>query len=159
MKLYEINEKILEFFETLPDGITEAEARQAWDALIIERAERIENLALLYKNYLAEAQAIEIEAKSLMTRAKQASKKAESVKSYLASQLRAGEKHKEAKYTLGWRRSESVEFSEGFVFDTLPQELKKVTIEPRKSDIKKAVKSGLEIKGVEIVEKNNLQIK
>ena len=67
-----------------------------------------------------------------------------------------GEKYKDSRCNIGYRKSTSVNFGINFDFNTLPEDLKKITVEPKKNEIKAAIKDGLQIDGVTLEETNNL---
>lgn len=124
--------------------------------LLMERDEKVENIALWIKNLKAQAVAIKQEEDSLAKRRKVAENKAESLSGYLLRYLN-GSKFETPKVKISYRKSESLEVSETAV---IPEEWYKPQ-DPKldKAGLKKAVKDGLEIEGVELVEKQNIQIK
>ena len=75
---------------------------------------------------------------------------------YLTTAL-AGEKFETTKVRLSFRKSESLEISEGA--DIPAEYLKQKDPDIDKVELKKAVKAGLVLDGVQLVEKQNLQIK
>ena len=121
--------------------------------------EKAVNCALLVKNCLGEAEAIKCEEKRLAARRKIAENTAERVKTYLSAYLPAGTKINEARVVIGWRKSEAVKINDGIA---VPREYCRIipeTVEPDKIALKSALKSGVEIAGVSIEEKQNIQIK
>ena len=165
MTLYEIDHGLAEAFEKAIDPETgEIIDEEAWatlEALQMAREDKLENVALWVKDLNAEAAAVREEEKNLAKRRQSAEKKAESLKGYLAYALNGAERFKAAKVAISWRRSETVELLEGVDPVTLPLEYQrvKVSVEPDKTKLKDALKAGEEIPGVELVEKQNLQIK
>lgn len=165
MTLYEIDHGLAEAFEKAIDPETgEIIDEEAWatlEALQMAREDKLENVALWVKDLNAEAAAVREEEKNLAKRRQSAEKKAESLKGYLAYALNGAERFKTAKVAISWRRSETVELLEGVDPVTLPLEYQrvKVSVEPDKTKLKDALKAGEEIPGVELVEKQNLQIK
>ncbi len=165
MTLYDIDHGIAEAFEKAIDPETgEVIDEQAWaelEALQMAREDKLENVALWVKDLNAEAAAIKNEEAALKARRQSAEKKAESLKGYLAYALGGAERFKTSKVAISWRKSETVELLEGVDPVTLPLEYQrvKVSVEPDKSKLKDALKAGEEIPGVELVEKQNLQIK
>ena len=158
--LYEINSQI----EAALNGAVDQEtgevisekALEALQELEMQKDEKVEQLALLYKNKIAEATALKAEKMAFAARQTAAEKVAESIKQYLAQTLN-GEKIKGDRYTIGWRKSESVLISEGAF---LPDEyLTFKEPEPNKTAIKKALKAGTQIEGATLTETNNIQIK
>lgn len=143
--LYEINSQIEQAWGAAVDPdtgeIINEEAMQAFSELSMARDEKIENIALAYKNTCAEVEAL----------------KAEWLKQYLSQYMENGEKYKSAKVTIGWRKSESVQVEDTFL---LPDEYLIFTVAPDKNALKKALKAGEPmIGGARLVTTNNIQIK
>ena len=165
MTLYEIDHAIGEAFEEGVDPNTgEIINEEAWarlEALQMDREQKLENVALWVKDLNAEAAAIKTEEDALKRRRQSAEKKADSLKGYLASALGGSEKFKTARVAISWRRSETAELLDGVDPVSLPLEYQrvKVAVEPDKAKLKEALKSGKIIEGVELVERQNIQIK
>lgn len=158
--LYQINAQIEQAWSAAVDPetgeIISEEAAQAVEQLSMAREEKIENLALYWKNLTAEAEALKKEKLALAARQSAAEKKAESIKEYLASSMN-GEKFKSEKVAISWRKSDSVSVEEGAF---LPEEyvvLKEPV--PNLAALKKALKAGEKIDGATLVTSNNIQIK
>lgn len=161
MRLYEIDEKIMEAFERAINAetgeILDAEAFAELDSLQIMRDEKIEGVLLWIKNLSAEAEALKAEKQAFELRQRQAANKAESLKRYISGVLN-GEKFKTPKVSVTWRKSEAAEFT-GNVFE-LPEECrtyKDPTV--NKTELKRRLKAGEEIAGAQLVVRNNIQIK
>ena len=152
MTLYEIDEQILECIDEETGEIIDVEKLTA---LNMEREKKISNVACWIKDLKAEAEAIKNEKQNLAKRQASCENKAESLKKWLAYALN-GEKFKNSKCNIGYRKSTSVNFGINFDFNTLPEDLKKVTVEPKKNEIKQAIKDGLQIEGVTLEESNNI---
>ena len=84
MKLYEIDEAILNCIDTETGEIIDADQL---DKLQMERDTKLENVACWIKDLKAEAEAIKTEKQILANRQKVAENKAESLKKYLAYAL------------------------------------------------------------------------
>lgn len=153
LSIYEINEAIMACidFET-GEVIDEA----ALEELQMERDTKLENVGLWVKNLTAEVAALDAEIKALSDRKKAKDNKIDSLKNYLSAAL-DGERFETPKLVVSWRKSESIVIDETA---ELPCEYL-VPVEPRpdKTALKKAIKDGAEICGVELVSKNNIQIK
>lgn len=153
MNLYQIDAEIL--------GCVDAETGEIFDfekmeELEIARDAKIENICLWIKNLKAEAEALKAEKNAFAERQQEAENKVESLKNYISGYL-AGTPFKSAKVQVSFRKSESLDISEGAV---IPDEfLKFKEPEVNKTDLKKAIKAGQKFNGVQIVEKNNIQIK
>lgn len=161
MKLYEIDEKIMETFDRAIDAetgeILDAQAFAELDSLRITRDEKIEGVLLWIKNLSAEAEALKAEKQAFEARQRQAVNKAESLKRYISGVLN-GEKFKTAKVSVTWRKSEAAEYT-GDIF-CLPEDcvtFKDPTV--NKAELKKRLKAGEVIPGAELVVRNNIQIK
>lgn len=155
MTIYEIDNAILECIDQETGEIINEEMLTA---LNMEREKKISNVACWVKNLKAEAEALKTEKQNLEKRQKACENKAESLKRWLAFAL-AGEKYKDSRVSISYRKSESVGFSDNFNVANLPEEFQKVTIEPKKSEIKDYLKSGATIDGCYIEESNNIQIR
>ena len=138
MTLYEIDNEIMNCIDEETGEIIDLERLEA---LEMERDRKISNVACWIKDLKAEAEAIKAEKQALEKRQKAAENKAESLKQWLQTVLE-GEKFKDARCSISYRRSERVDFADSFNFDTLPDSMKKVTVEPRKSEFKEFLKAG-----------------
>lgn len=161
--LYEINSQIEQAWGAAVDPdtgeIINEDALQELEQLGMQREEKLENLALFYKNLSAEAEALKAEKMRLAARQAAAEKKAEGIKKYIEASMDSagGEKIKTSKVAIGWRKSESVQINAGAF---LPDEyLTYKEPEPNKVAIKKALKAGTSIDGATLVITNNIQIK
>ena len=155
MTLYEINQAIL---DTVDQETGEIIDLDRLNALEMERDQKISNVACWIKDLKAEAEAIKAEKQALEKRQKAAENTAESLKQWLQFALN-GEKFKDARCSISYRRSERVVFEDGFLLNSLPEQFKKVTIEPKKTEIKDYLKTGATLEGVELVESSNIQIR
>lgn len=150
--LYEIEQALLEAVDQETGEINS----EVFDQLMMERKQKIEGIALWIKNLKADAAAFKAEKEAFADRQKAAENKAASLMQYLTTAL-AGEKFETTKVRLSFRKSESLEISEGAA---IPAEyLKQKEPDIDKVELKKAVKAGLVLDGVQLVEKQNLQIK
>lgn len=160
MTLYEIQDNIRKAIEQGFDEETgEILDTNALEALEIQRDEKIENIALFIKNLKAEAEAIKAEKMNLARRQQNAESKAESLKRYLTNCL-GGEKFFSPKVAISYRKSQTVEFIDGFDVNQLPEQYqRKADPEADKTALKDALKAGEEIYGVYLAEHNNTIIK
>ncbi len=150
--LYEIDSAILDCI-TEDGEIIDAEMLQA---LQLERAQKIENVALWYKNLLSDAEQYKAEKEVFAQREKQAKNKADSLKQWLENALQ-GEKYKSARVNITYRKSEQVVIADGC---KLPDEyLRYSDPEPDKTALKQALKDGEMIEGVQLLNKQNISIK
>lgn len=129
------------------------------DALMMERDEKLEGLALYVKNADAEAKAIREEEKALAERRRSLENKAERAKGFLAEQL-AGEKFSTPKVAVSYRKSEQVEVSMAFFTEKSNERfLRFRDPEADKTAIKNALKAGETVPGAELVSKMNMSIR
>lgn len=155
MTLYQIDNAILECLDLETGEIIDEERL---NSLEMERDIKISNVACWIKDLKAENEAIKTEKQNLTRRQEVNDKKAESLKKWLNFALN-GEKFKDGRVSISYRKSESVQFTDSFTIEKLPSEFIKVTAEPMKSEIKQAIKDGREIEGCFIREDNNIQIR
>lgn len=158
--LFEISRAIIDAWEAAIDqetGEISEEGLAVINALEMDQATKRENIACWIKNLRSDAEAIKAEAKTMVDRAKSCERKAESLTRYLAADLN-GQKFQTPKVVVSWRRSESVQVDANAV---LPEEFirRKISEEPAKDEIKKAIKAGVAVPGCRLVESNNISIK
>lgn len=169
MNIYELDaeftktmDELLEIFDADSGEVTDIdrfeELKKALDGLAEERKQKISNVACWYKSLVAEANAIKEEKQKLAKRQAACENKAENLKKYLEYALQ-GEKFKDARVNITYRPTKSVGFIPDYDYSKLPPEFQKVTIEPKKTEIKKAIESGVEIPGAFIEEKVSTIIK
>lgn len=109
MKLYEINAAL----EALVDPETgELMDYDAFEALQMARDDKIEGMALWYKDMVAEAKAIKEEEDTLTARRKALENRADRLKSYLDFQLN-GEKFQTARCSLTYRKTSALQVEDG----------------------------------------------
>lgn len=155
--LYEIDKAIAEFEFDIDEETGEILNFDELDNLKMAREQKCENIALYYKNVAAEAEMVKAEAKNLTERQKRLENKAESLKKYLAYAL-GGEKFSTPKVAVSFRKSESVLVKDEHLVPDKYCEFTTVR-KPNKTNLKKALKDGEEIMGVELVEKQNVSVK
>ena len=169
MNIYEIDNEfatkmneLLEIFDEETGEVTDIdrfeELKKALDDLAEERKQKISNVACWYKSLVAEANAIKEEKQKLAKRQAACENKAESLKKYLEYALQ-GEKFEDARCKISYRTSESITFADGFDYSKLPTEFQKVTVEPNKVELKKAIKDGQGFAGVFLQKKTSTIIK
>lgn len=141
MSIYDIDAAIVALMDMETGEITDEEA---FDALQMERDQKIENIGLLLKNTAAEAKAIKDEEAALAARRKSAESKVERLKNLLDYALR-GAKFSTPRLKVSYRKSQTVEVSDGFVAwakDNAPDLLVYADPKPLKTAIKDAIKDG-----------------
>lgn len=158
MKLYEIDNAILECIDMETGEVIDAEKL---DALNMERDAKIENVVLWIKDLKAEAEAIKAEKLALAERQKVAENKVESLKKWVAYAL-GGQKFSTARCAVSFRNTESVEVTEEGLEALMKEHDELLTYkapEPNKKAIKDAIKDGLSVAGVQLVQNVSTIIK
>ena len=161
MNLYEIKgdyEIILEqaFAEAEEnDGVISDELSFALDEICQTYEDKIISCGLMYKNFIANAEAIKTEKIKLEKRQKIELKKAEWLEKYITSSVPQGYKLNNPKITIGFRKSKQVIIPDESL---VPDKYCKIERKPIKSDIKKLITSGC-CDFAQIIEKENIQIK
>ena len=158
MTIYEINEQILNCIDPETGEIIDIDKL---NELELERDAKIENVACWIKELKAEAEAIKAEKLVLAERQKVAENKAESLKKWLAYALQ-GEKFKTAKCSVSFRKTESVEVTDEGLSNLMKEHDELLTYkapEPNKKAIKDALKDGLNVEGVQLVQNTSTIIK
>lgn len=162
MTLYEINQALRNALETIDPETGEIMADL--DELNIQRAEKIEGIALTIKEDLALAEAIKAEADSLLKRATAIKNRAEWKKRYLGNALTSEngrEKYASARVAIGWRKSQKVQIEDEIAFcEAHPNySITKVEQKPDRKLIAKDLKEGVGISGAVLVETESIQIR
>ena len=158
MEIYKINQAILDCIDAETGEIIDAEML---DKLQMEKSEKIENVACWIKDLKAEAEALMNEKQALAERQKVAENKAESLKKWLAYALQ-GEKFKTPKCAISFRKSEAVEVTDEGLNNLMKEHDELLTYkasEPNKTAIKQALKDGLSVEGVQLVQNISTIIK
>lgn len=156
MTLYELDKAIADFeLEVNEDG--EVLNIDELDELNLAREQKIEGISLWVKNLEAEKEAVKHEKDNFADRERRLGKKIESLKGYLTYAL-DGQKFSTPRVAVSFRRSESVLVKDEYL---IPDDYCEFTVtrRPNKTNLKKALKDGKEIMGVELVEKQNISIK
>ena len=159
MTIYEIDQAIMECVDLETGEIIDTEQL---DKLQMEREKKLENVACWIKDLKAEAEALKNEKQALAERQRVAENKANSLKKYLAYAL-DGKKFSTAKCAVSFRTTESVEVTteglENLMRDGKDDLLTYKTPEPNKTAIKQAIKDGLNVAGVQLVQNTSTIIK
>lgn len=160
MRLYEVNAALEELLNQQDPETGELTCDlDQLDALMMERDEKLEGLALYCKNLTAEAEAIRNEEKALAERRRALENKASRAKDFLDQNL-AGEKFQTARVAVSYRKSEQVEVSMAFFTEESNERfLRYKDPEADKTAIKAAIKAGETVPGAEIVSKMNMSIR
>ena len=158
MNIYEIDQAITELIDEETGEVSDFES---FDRLFIARNEKIEGIALWYKNLAAEAKAIKEEKMKLAERQTAVEKKAESAKKLLDYALQ-GEKFESPRASVSYRKSSSVSLDAGFV-DWAKENARDLLTytEPKPSltAIKQAIGNGREVDFASITVNQNITVK
>jgi hypothetical protein len=167
LQLYEIGSEMLELESRLDEyaqdhmgDITDFPHADYYDDLKGLRNEKLLNLACWFKSVKAESEAYKQEILTLQHKKKVAENKMRWLKGFIELHINAGEKIKDARVALGWRKSEAIVIDDDKLdLRDLPDKVKTITVVPNKTELKNAIKLGEVFNAVELVSKNNLQIK
>lgn len=151
--LYEINAEILNCIDIETGEIID---ELALEALEMDKAEKIENIALWIKNLKAQAAALKAEKDSFAAREKTANNKIKNLQNYLLGALK-GQKFESTKVKIFYGSNDSLEIEDGA---PIPVEFLK-PVEPAidKAGLKMAIKAGRVIPGVKVVTKSYIKMK
>jgi CRISPR/Cas system CMR-associated protein Cmr5 small subunit len=164
--LYEISADYQNLLDAIENGeIPEDAITDTLDAVLGTYDEKLDNIACMIKNQLAESEGVKSEADKLTARAKSLNNSANRLKTYLAEiMLKDGrEKFTSNRNKISFRLSKSVEVQPGITAwakENNRNDLLKFTDpEPNKSAIKTALESGQEIPFATIAQHQKIQIK
>ncbi len=153
MNLFEINKEIMDCVDTDTGELLDEEK---FNALQLSLEDKLEGLGCWIKNLEAEAVALKAEEEAFKDRRQHIERKIADKKKYLTNFLN-GQKFESPKVKISFTRSSPLEIAKGTV---IPKEyMRYKDPEVDKVKLKKAVKEGLQLEGVQIVERLNLQIK
>lgn len=177
MTLYSIDQRLLALEEYGVDSetgeviTTEEEFAKLFEEIQMDIHSKITNTALFIKNLESDCEQIKNEEKRLAQRRKSKenliARLKENIDNYIKYRLNNIEedfdgvnkwKLETPQVRISYRKSDKAIVTD---FDKLSDEYKKVktTIEPSLEDIKKAIKSGKEVEGAEVITNLNMQIK
>ncbi len=154
MNLYQIEQEILSCVDAETGEIINLDKLSE---LSMERDKKIKNVACWIKDLEADAAALKAEKEAFAERQRKAEKQIEQLKAYLATALR-GEKFSAPECEVSFRKSEAVSIADE---KRIPKKylVKTITYKADKTAIKNAIKSGLKVRGAELISKLNAQIK
>lgn len=162
MSLYSLDSKIKACISLDAEHVVDTEDGEIlnleqFEALQMERAAKLENLACYIKNVEAEAEAIYTEVDALSKRARVKKNEAERCKNYLA-QLLEGEKFETSRCKVTFRTNTVCNVLD---LSKVPEQFlrRKEIVEANKVDIKKFCKDGAKLPGVEVVTKQSMVLK
>ena len=150
--LYEIQEDILSCIDLKTGEIIDVERLHG---LQMERRQKIRNIACWIKNLLTDARAYEEEEKTFAARKTAAKSKADRLKQYLSDCLH-GEKIQDKEFSIGWRKSQKIHIDEGAAIPAAY--LIPVPDKVDRTGLKDALRQGVLLPGITLMEYNNIQI-
>ena len=154
--LFELNKAIADFeLEVNEDG--EVLNIDELDALELEKKEKLENIGLWIRNLEAEKDAVSNQKKIFADREARLGKNIDSLKGYLTYAL-DGQKFSTDKVSVSFRKSESVHITDEHLIDDKYMNVS-VVKKPDKKVIKDTLKAGEEVKGAELIVKQNISVK
>lgn len=161
MKLYEISDEI----QKTIDGCVDEETGEIIDEDLVEKLAKLEvdkdvkllDIACVIKRMNYEEKACAEEIKKLQKRKSSVEAQKEWLKGALKSNLQEGEKLKDVRASIYWGSSTSV------VVDckpeSLPEQYQRVTVEPKKTELKAALEAGEVIAGCSTLTSKYLAIR
>ena len=159
MTIWEIDKAL----EALVDPETgELRDFESFMQLQMERSEKIENTVLWLKNLRSDIAELKAAEDALKERRQVKERRAERLREYIENAL-CGEKFETARCSVGWRRSRALELGEGVVDwlagnghgELVIQQAPKID----RKGVTELLKSGVEVPGAVLVERNNMVIK
>ena len=158
MTIYDIDSAIAALVDPETGELGDYEAFQR---LQMEREAKIENLALLYKETRATAEAIKAEADRLIQRRRVLEHNMRRMQEYLALVL-DGEKFSSPRCTVSYRRSEGTETDPEFIGwarEHRPELLMEQQPKIDTQQLKRELKDGLVCDHARLVERQNVQVR
>lgn len=158
MTLYEIDKDI----QVLINEDGEIEDIERFDALVMERNKKIENVGCWVKNLTAEVAAMKEEKKRLEDRIKSKDRMIDSLEWWLDKAL-DGQKFESPRVAISYRKSKAVEIQDEAVFKAWAKDyapaLLKVTYTIDKTGVKNYIAGGAECPCAVIAERQSMQVK
>ena len=151
--LYEINAAMLDCVDLETGEIIDIEQLQA---LQLEREQKVENVALWYKNLLSDAEQYAAEEAAFKEKKRRAQAQAERLKQYLLDAL-GGEKYKSARVSISYRNTPRVVVDD--VLNLPPRFVRFADPEPNKTEIAAAIKAGEDVYGARLETNQSIIIK
>ena len=158
MTLYEIDKDI----QVLINEDGEIEDIERFDALVMERNKKIENVGCWVKNLTAEVAAMKEEKKRLEDRIKSKDRMIDSLEWWLDKALN-GQKFESPRVAISFRKSKAVEIQDEEVFKAWAKDyaaaLLTVTYTIDKTGVKNYIAGGAECPCAVIAERKSMQVK
>ena len=154
MKLYEIDEALVECFDPETGEVTDIDS---YEGLQEERDKKIEGIACIIKNRQALINELKAEGKRVAERVSALEVQNKNTEAFLDSILN-GKRFETGKVLCSYRKSTRVDITD---MSKIPDEYMNVKTEyaPMKTAIKQALKDNKKVPGCALIETNNLSIK
>lgn len=160
MKLYEIDNSIRELWNKIieQDGEMSEEDIQALESLEVAKEEKLKGYGVVIRETEGEIATIKAEIERLNKLAKTMQNKADWLKNSLSYFMTTNElkEFKSVEVNIGFRTSKQLQIEDE---KKLAKKWFKVELKPDKQAIKDFINAGGKVKGCQIVEKQNIQIK
>ena len=160
MNLYEIDYKIREFWNKIieQDGELTEEDIQVLESLEVAKDEKVKAYGVIIREISAEIDECKAEIKRIKEIADKRERNLERLKNTLKDFMLNNDmpKYESIEVNISFRKSKALEISEQA---DIPVEFIKIKTEPNKTAITDFIKSGGVVKGCQLVEKSNIQIK
>lgn len=162
MKLYEINQEIEKALAECIDPETgEIKDLSKIEDLELKKADKVKSIALYILNLEADEREIDIQLKKFLSLKKSVKGQIDRLKAYLQLNTN-GEDFKFPEVKVTYRKSVETVITDKEEFERYckrHKDLCKVKLEPNKEAVRAAIESGVKVKGAELVEKKNIQVK
>ncbi len=163
MNLYEITAELQTLFDTIIENDGEITPEQEEQLAVSREAltEKAESYCKAMANLNAEIDGLKAEEQRIAKRRRTEERLRDRLKENLKNAMQAvGESKMDAgTFRLSLRNSEAVEVDDSVVVSSLPEDLYTVKYEVSKSACKDYLKSGGELEGVRLVQRQNLNIR
>ena len=160
MRLYEIDNNFRALWQKIAEqeGEITEEDMQALNDLELAKNDKLEGYGVIIREMETEIAECDAEVNRIKELAQTKRNKVERLKKYLQEFMIHNEidKFESVKVKLSFRKSQILEFMEGA---ELPDELMRIKKEPDKVAIKDYIEHGGQLKGVFLLDKQNIQIK
>ncbi len=127
------------------------------EAALAEQESAVLDLACVLKERRGEVDVVRAEAAKLAARAKALAGQCDRLEAAIEAAVPAGEKLRDARVTISWRRSTAVEVS--VPPEALPECYQRRKVEADRAAIKAAIEAGRAVPGAALVESMNMQVR
>lgn len=157
LSLYKIDETYKKALHLSIENEDDEELFKFLDDIEELKEKKVLNIACFIKNLHAESLAHREEADRQKEKQKALFSKAISLEKYLKRHIDPGDKFKDVRVSIGWRKSTSVNINCSIA--EMDQRFVKIDYSAKKKEIGDALKAGEKVKGCELLENKNLVIK